>query len=306
MMVDVDQDRAAEPPDTTEDAVRARLLAALRDPAPHAENPLRTPSVHTERPMRRPPAALAAKQAARSRAGLPHEGGDPDAALWSALVLPTGLLAVTDLGIGGVAELATGGALSPVLTAVWLGSFATLGGVCANAARRLGRNGLRLTAAERRTLEASRHWESRQPWRPPLTGGPERRLVSMACDLVRRVTAGPVWAADYLDDQRLRLDLTAELDQIDAQAYRLATARPAGDAAEPAGPAWHALIDRVVALERYADELAALDLRLAARAAVEPDDAVPELAAGIVRDRYAAEDLRTLTDELRAITEEPR
>src|SRR5581483_11732184 len=121
----------------------------------------------------------------------------------------------------------------------------------------------------------------------------ERGLVLTAARAAERIARSATWRSGRLDDQRLHLDLGAELDQIDQQAHRIATARhgtgsgPAPGAlhlghvlTRPDSPqsgriggttpaidaAWEAALNRVAALTGYANRLEAHDARrLAAR-----------------------------------------
>jgi hypothetical protein len=169
--------------------------------------------------------------------------------------------------------------------------------------------GDRLSTTERETWSGSRRWVSRRQWLGPLAQAPERALVFVAVDVVGRIVAGAAWASAYLDDHRIRLDLMTELHEIDEQAHRLAELRHrAGPAVEDRhGPVlthgWDTLVDRVAALSVYANRLAALESRLAHRAADEraalTDEPAATLVAGSARDELATDHLRALADDLR-------
>lgn len=167
-------------------------------------------------------------------------------------------------------------------------------------------------------------WQSSQPWLGPLAAGPERRLVGLACQAVARIVEAPAWRTPALDDHRLTLDLVAELNQIDAQAYGLAVARLAGAGQTNPAPSppsttaypaeWASLLDHVAALDDYARAVTAtegvgpLELSTATGAASASlagteapglaDLQERRLAAGSVQDEFSTAQLRRLTAEL--------
>src|SRR5207249_2675958 len=81
------------------------------------------------------------------------------------------------------------------------------------------RDPLRLSMSERRAYERAKTWRSDQPWGP--STGQERRLVSAAVQAVARIVSCHSWTTPALDEHRLRLDLVAELREIDQRAYAL-------------------------------------------------------------------------------------
>ena len=162
--------------------------------------------------------------------------------------------------------------------------------------RRFARDPLRLSRAERRTTQNSRSWASRQPWIDGRSASRERALVTVAADTVARICATAAWESPHLDGHRHRLDLAAELDQIDAQAFSLAAA-PQPDARVE--QMWLAIVDRVAALDIYADHLAALDRRLTALDhALRGDTQAAELSVGALRDAHAGDAIGALVEEL--------
>jgi hypothetical protein len=134
-------------------------------------------------------------------------------------------------------------------------------------------------------LSANRYWQSRQNWIGPLSTSWERKLTIVARDIVGRIASSAAWQLEP------RLDLVAELDQIDEQAHRLAARADTDDVVIHGRGA---LADRVAALFVYADELD----RHARRAAADTDEADSVLLAGAARDELAAEHVRALTEEL--------
>lgn len=163
----------------------------------------------------------------------------------------------------------------------------------------LRRDPLRLTLAERRTIAAASRWDSKQQWTGPLAIGQERGLVIAAAREAERITRSPRWNSGALVEQRIRLDLGVELDQIDEQAHRIAIARQQQQAAGPApdatiiDSAWESTVDRVAALCAYADTL---DGAPSAPIVGERDHAVgnTDLLAGSALDELAGEQMLAL------------
>ncbi|HVU92572.1 MAG TPA: hypothetical protein VHC23_10080, partial [Jatrophihabitans sp.] len=129
--------------------------------------------------------------------------------------------------------------------------------------------------------------------------GRERGLVIAATRAAARITASPSWRSGRLDEQRVRLDLAAELDQIDEQAHRIAAARTATGpvTADPAvDRAWEAAVDRVAALTAYANELDGYAQRRREEQARLGDPVRDtDLLAGSAQDELALEQLYALT-----------
>jgi hypothetical protein len=243
--------------------VRRRLELTLENP----------PSLLAARPLTEPPARVAGTIAARITAGLPPVGREhPRRLRWIGPASAAMLLAVfASFFLGWYAVLLALGAA--VVTFHYLRS-----------------DPLRLSGGERRAYDASTSWRSEQPWDSRNSAGPQRRLVATACDAVARIVSSHSWATPALDEHRLRLDLAAELADIDRRAFLLTeTTLP---------PALEALEARVAALTCYADEIEEADRKLA----TPPTDPEAELFAGAVRDAYAADQLAELTEELRGLT----
>ena len=248
------------------DRVRADLLARIADSG-LGRTPLQLPSV-------------------RAPSGLPRSPSVPGSApvrtdaerRFERVAIPATVLAGFSLllcAVVGVAMLiGWSGALPLVLLILSGVGFIGFGAMAVRAGA--------VARRETRSMPAVL-WQSSQAWLGPLAAGPERRLVTVACDAVGRIIGSAAWGSAALDDHRLTLDLTAELDQIDAQAYALAFARytgtgsgaGSGPAAVGAGPPapggtpgapdqapgssdqWMSLIDHVAALEGYAAAVAA-------------------------------------------------
>src|SRR3954452_24348287 len=239
------------PPDLSYE--RSEVLAIIAGspmspPAPNANGPS---------PLRPVPPVLEAKLANRAAAGLEPSGTSyPRAGVWPRVVAPSGALAAAD-AVGIIAAAATGHALLAVLAAVL---FVPLAAIAALGARFAARDPLRLSAADRKAIAAASRWESRQDWTGPFEFGTERGLVIAAARTAERIAGSPAWRSGRLDDQRVRLDLAFELDQIDDQAHRIAVTRHAQGSVSPgaapvADTAWEAALDRVAALSAYANEL---------------------------------------------------
>jgi hypothetical protein len=104
----------------------------------------------------------------------------------------------------------------------------------------------------RSTTPAASGWDSKQPWTGPLATATERDLVAAAAQVAERIARNPGRRTGTPGEQQL--DVAAELDQIDEQAYRIAVAKQQTGASDPIlDQAWQALVDRVAALDAYAD-----------------------------------------------------
>jgi hypothetical protein len=123
--------------------------------------------------------------------------------------------------------------------------------------------------------------------------------VIAAARVAERIARSPGWRLDALGEHRLRLDLIAELDQIDDQAHRIALARQqqAGAPDPLLEQSWQALVDRVAALTAYADSLDGLAAAQAATVDQLGGDPVrdSDLLAGSTRDQMALEQLYALS-----------
>lgn len=271
------------PPDLTHE--RAQVLAII------AGSPMaKPPHVEAATPLRPLVPELEAKLANRA------DPAAPPADVRRRVVVPSALLAGLD-AIGVVVALATGHVVLAVVAAVLLVPLATLAVLGARA----GQDPTRLTVGDRRAIAAASRWQSRQSWTGPVASGRERGLVIAAAQAAQRIAGSPAWRSGRLDEQRVRLDLAAELDQIDEQAHRIATARagtgPVGPGIDPAADAaWDAAVDRVAALTAYANELDGYAQRRREELARQGDPVRDtDLLAGSARDELAFEHLLALT-----------
>jgi hypothetical protein len=309
----VRDDRAAEAAEL--DAARAWVLAQVEKLGQYGGPGLRPTSLNSQQRLCEPPTELANKLDARAAAGFSPEGLDyprrspamRGGVFAGLMVLLGGLLVLVD-GI----DLAVGGGLISLILTI-AGLVVLVGGIGAAIPISLyaNRDPLRLTHEERHALHQTKRWQSRQNWIGPLSGSIERRLVIVARDVVERIVSSPAWTSGQLAEHRTRLNLGAELDQIDEQAIGLAILRAqiaagvqvAGDQRAVAiEQGWHRLVDRVAGLAVYADRLIGVQQRLARQAAeyeaTYAEGTVAKLVAGAVRDELAADTLRSLSDEL--------
>jgi hypothetical protein len=309
----VRDDRAAEAAEL--DAARAWVLAQVEKLGQYGGPGLRPTSLNSQQRLCEPPTELANKLDARAAAGFSPEGLDyprrspamRGGVFAGLMVLLGGLLVLVD----GIDLVVGGGLISLILTIA--GLVALVGGIGAAIPISLyaNRDPLRLTHEERHALHQTKRWQSRQNWIGPLSGSIERRLVIVARDVVERIVSSPAWTSGQLAEHRTRLNLGAELDQIDEQAIGLAILRAqiaagvqvAGDQRAVAiEQGWHRLVDRVAGLAVYADRLIGVQQRLARQAAeyeaTYAEGTVAKLVAGAVRDELAADTLRSLSDEL--------
>jgi hypothetical protein len=249
------------------------------------------PAVVGTAALREPGPAVVARQQARREAGLDAEGlGYPRMQLWVLLVLPSAVIAalcLVALLVSGIVILGIAGAAAAAVAGVSTGYLMS--------------DRLRMATNERRELQADRSWHSQQPWIGELTQTPERRLVAQAQDAVARLVGAPAWSSAAFDGHRVRLDLKAELEEIDAQAYQLAAADPERRAngappPEPTAPAViahrsarDALGRRVDALSAYADAVSALAPELPAGESEADDAHVRRALAATVRDEFATD-----------------
>lgn len=290
--------------DPDRDRRRAAILARVADPA-LGQTPLQLPSVGTSLGL--PTAA-------------PIPGSGPvrtDAERrFERVAIPAGVLSGLSLvlfAIVGVAMLIGWSGTVPLVLFIVFGVAFVLLGLAAVRAGALARKST--------TAIPAVVWQSSQPWLGPLATSPERRLVGVACSAVARITGARAWDSPALDNHRLTLNLTAELDQVDAQAYALAAARysaagPGTSGADAVDPArqgrWMSLVDHVTALDDYANSVVALgsaaaqSLPVVGRAAPGQPSVGPELTdqrdqrltAGAVQDEFATAHLQQLTAEL--------
>jgi hypothetical protein len=284
-------------PDLTR--ARADVLALI------AGSPMsmRPPTVQAAAPLRALPAAVEAKLASRASAGLTPLGAEhPRGGVWQRVVLPSGTLALVDAA-GVVIGAAAGHYVLAAVAAVFFVPLAAIAGL---GARFASRDPLRLSTRDRRAINDASRWHSKQVWTGPLSSGSERGLVIAAAAAAERIARSSTWRSGRLDEQRLRLDLAGELDQIDDQAHRIGTARHQGGGSPPGttpviDAAWEATLNRVAALTAYAGQLDGYDERRRAALAQQGDPLRDsDLLAGSVRDEMAVDDLAALTYYLTA------
>ena len=309
-------DRASEPADDAELAsARAWVLAQVEKLGQYGGPSLRPSSLNSAARLAEPPPEVAGKIDARQRAGFSAEGLDyprrSTAARGGVLAGLLALLGLILVLVDGISLAMGGGIVALILTIAGLAALASGVGSGISISVYANRDPLRLTHDERHALHQTKRWQSRQNWIGPLSGSIERRLVIVARDLVERIVASPAWASGHLAAHRTRLNLSAELDQIDEQAFGLATLRAqlaasvqiAGDQrAVAAEQGWQRLVDRVAGLAVYAQRLDGVQQRLAREAAeyeaAYAEGTVARLVAGTVRDELAADTLRSLSEEL--------
>jgi hypothetical protein len=279
-------------PDLTHE--RAQVMAYI------AGSPMSaSPAVRAATPLGPLPPALEAKLAARSVSTASSAG------VRRRIVLPSGLLAAVDAVGVGVAAV-SGHVLLAIVAAVLFVPLAAL----AIAGARFGNDPMRLTSADRRALSAASRWQSTQSWTGPVAHSRERGLVIAAARAAERIAASPAWRTGYLDEQRVRLDLAFELEQIDDQAHRIATASlgvgAVGPGTAPAvEAAWDAALNRVAALTAYANRLDGYEQRRREELARQGDPVRDsDLLAGSVRDEIAFDQLAALTIYLSASRED--
>jgi hypothetical protein len=260
------------------DEAREAVLVAVDRLGEHGGLSLRPATLHTE------------------AAYEPGTRGDPVPGQLARILVPAGLLAL--VGMLVLAGVVTAVAFTVgvwLAVAVALVGMIAVGGVGAFVVLRMSRRSLVAAPA----LGVA--WQSTQQWLGPLAQTRERRLVFVAMDTVARIAGSEAWSSPDLDEHRIRLNLLAELDDIDAQAYRLAElgSHSGNQHAEVVDQGWDALVDRVSALSAYADRLAALETE---PAAAPIDAAANQLLAGSARDELASDHVRGLTRDLPDVT----
>ena len=296
-------------------AARAWVLAQVDKLGQYGGPGLRPTSLNSQQRLCDPPTELANKLDARAAAGFSPEGLDyprrspaiRGGVFAGLMVLLGGLLVLVD----GIDLALGGGVISLILTVIGLVALAGGVGGAIPISLYANRDPLRLTHDERHALHQTKRWQSRQNWIGPMSGSIERRLVIVARDLVERIVSSPAWVSGHLAEHRTRLNLGAELDQIDEQAFGLAALRaqvtsgvrvPGDQRAVALEQGWQRLVDRVAGLAVYAERLTDVQQRLARQSAeyeaAYADGTVARLVAGSVRDELAADALRSLSDEL--------
>jgi hypothetical protein len=294
---------------------RTWVLAQVEKLGQYGGPGLRPASLNSSQRLAEPPPEIAEKIQARQHAGLSADGLDyprrSAAARGGVLAGLTSLLGLILVLVDGVSLALGGGVIALIMMIAGLAALAFGVGSGIWISLYANRDPLRLTHDERHALHETKRWQSRQNWIGPLSGSIERRLVIVARDLVERIVASPAWASGQLAAHRTRLNLGAELDQIDEQAFGLATLRgqlaagvpiPGDQRAVAAEQGWQRLVDRVAGLAVYAQRLDGMQHRLARQAAeyeaAYADGTVARLVAGTVRDELAADTLRSLSEEL--------
>jgi hypothetical protein len=261
------------------------------------------PTAQAVAPLSALPPAVEAKLAVSGSTGvLPTRAARPGGDVRRRVVVPSASLALVD-AVLVVVGLVSGHYL---LAAIAGALFVPLTAIAVLAARFAGGDAARLTLSDKRAINQAARWRSKQPWTGPLASGAERGLVLAAVRAAERIAATASWRSGRIDDQRVRLDLAAELDQIDDQAHRIAVSRNEyGPAAPGTAPvidsAWDATLNRVAALTAYADQLDGSDQRRIEAAARQGDPVRDSnLMAGSVLDEMAADELVALTYYLSA------
>jgi hypothetical protein len=256
------------------------------DAGPSPSNPTwLVPVVVSEWRLREPGALLDAVQAARIERGFTPDGVDHPRRHWLVVgLLPAGV--IDAVAVAG--WWATGSIIAVItvagLTAAIAGAFALV-----------QRDPLRINRTRRRQLNGTHVWRSRNNWIPPASGTRERDQLDRAQQAVRRIVRTRAWQLPGTADVRSDLDLITELDEVDAQAFRLATL---GSTGPDHAQLQHLLRQRVQAIAALADELERQDRGSAG--AVAPEDAPSsDSIAGGVLDEYATQRLQALTRAVR-------
>jgi hypothetical protein len=267
-----------EPVSTDLEPARARVRAAIAAGAgtgaaagTGAENVLPPPMLDTEHPLYPLPTALAAQLQARAAAGLSAPGSDyPRRQLIPTVAAPALALAGLDAIVGSIAAITWAVSdwhtyLSATVAVLCALGFIVLTGAGLAAAYYAGHDPLRLSKAQRRELDRARQWHSPRSWTGSRAASEPRRLVEVAIDAAEQAAATAIWATPYLDQQAIRIDLAAEIDAIDEQAYALVTLDEQRSASlgspeqrSAREQSWTTLVDQCAALVQYAQELAAL------------------------------------------------
>ena len=237
------------------------------------------PTVVSPGPLRPPSAQLAALERARASRGLTPSGLDhPRGQWWSMGVLPTALLDVVAVALAFL----TGSMVFLVLGVVLAAAVVVEVAVITN-------DPLRLTAAQRREASRLRLW-SGQAW-AERADSPERALLAQAQRAVQTITSTSWWWHDDATPVRFQIDFSAELDDIEAQALRLA-----GMADDPLRAQLR------VPLEHRVQALLALAEQVRHRTSL-PAIAEPDVAAiiGGVKDEDGADRIAAITAGLREL-----
>ena len=225
------------------------------------------PAVTSSTPIRGLPQDIVAKAQRRAQAGYNPVGTDsPSAVTMRKVVWPSAALAVLDAVLLVVA-LVSGSTVLAVVAVVLLVVFA---GAAIVGRRTAARDDLRLTALERVAIARAGRWTSSQKWVGPIASTPECALIVAAAQAAQRIVSSAPWQSGELARSGVPLAVGPELDQVDANAFELASHRyPTFPGGLPGAPlhtpelddAWEKTLTRVAALTAYADTL---DGRLAA------------------------------------------
>ena len=255
------------------------------------------PAVVSTQPLREPDRDVLARRAARRAAGLDDDGlGYPRSHLWVLAVLPATVLTLLFLILMLVTD-------STLLGLAAIGAAAVAGGTTGY----LVRDPLRVSSAERRALVADRNWQSSQSWVGAPATTPERTMVSIAQDAVQSLVRAPAWSSPAFEEHRIRLDLKAELDEVDRQAYDLAVVRPqlTPQSRDAHAAASAALRRRVESLRAYADAVVAIGGTPKPSDASAHERQLESALVATVRDEFAIERLAGLHAELPSLQSPP-
>ncbi len=242
--------------------------------------PWLAPTVVSPGPLRPPSAELASLERARAARGFTPSGLDhPRGQWWSVGVLPTALLDVVAVALAFL----TGSVVFLILAIVLAAAVAVEIALIAT-------DPLRLSASQRREASRLRIW-SGQAW-AERAESPERALLAQAQHAVQTITTTDWWWHDDAAPVRFQIDFQAELDDIDAQALRLAGLA----AADPLRAQLR------IPLEHRVQALAALAEQVSRRTTM-PAVAEPDVAAiiGAVRDEDGADRITAITAGLREL-----
>lgn len=212
------------------------------------------PSVRSRTPIKALPPDLAAAVQARAQRGLDPLGTDsPGGSVISRVVLPSAVLAVLD-AILLILALTSGSTALAVVAGVLLVLFTA---VALAGRRAAAADQSRLTARDRIAVADAGRWSSGQQWSGALASTPECALVVAAARAAARIVASPAWTSGALARDGVTLAVGAELDQLDATAFALASWRRGQDTAtaHELDDAWEMTLTRVAALTAYADTL---------------------------------------------------
>lgn len=232
---------------------RSELRTALASPAGTPPQ-----AIKARTPIKALPQDLTTKAQARVAAGFDPLGTRyPRGIVFTRVVVPSTVLALVDLVLLVAAIVAD----SSVLATVSAVLFAVFGGIALASRHFVASDPLRLSARDRLAVVEAGRWRTSQDWSGPLVTGPESALAGAAARAGSRIVASPAWTSGQLASTGVVLALGAELDQVDAAAFTIATARAGSSGtltAAEADDAWPRMVTRVAALTAYADTVAEL------------------------------------------------